>query len=294
LAAVFEEAAQEKTASSNIGGAPIAVLSEREEEQEKAAVSHQDEPLQSGSSHDSSPLKTEPIVTKLATVRQRTRKSRAWLIGIVALTLFSLLIGSTAFAALTLVYNGHNPFTAKVPSTTPTHAPAAKATATITHTPTATAIPTTPAQPPTAPVPIQLTSSANFTIQPPIFNNMTPVTNDAIFQGGYSILGAGGQVVVDFSLLPHANTATLYLTGLVSQNGPDVTGSSPISISCNGQVVTSNFTMPGNGGTGIGPSTAQFTISQCLIQGNNLLQFAVSPNAVTNFWLYNLSVTQSN
>lgn len=245
-------------------------------------------------------LQDKRTVTQLASDRRQGRKPRSWLIGVVALVLLSALAGGIAFAVFTLPHNTHNSVQATAPFKTPPRVPTAKATAqppTATAQPptaTPTAPPATTAQPPAAPAPVHMVSSADFTTQPPSFNNMTPVSSNATFQSGYSVLGLGGQVTVAFTLQPNVKTVTLSVRGLVSQAGPGNTGFSPISIYCNGQTVTSNFTMPGDGGTGQAASTASFTLSQQLSQGNNQVQLVVDPTAQTNFWLYDLTVTQSS
>jgi serine/threonine protein kinase len=331
FAAAFEEAAEEKTTASDIESVPTAVLlehmmasSEHVEEQEKVVANHQSKPPQLESLHSSPPLQDEravaqlasptPItrsnseiglqgeraVSQLAPDRRQDRKPRPWLIGVAALTLLSVLAGGTAFAVLTLAPNTHNATNATTSSKATAHPPAAKATATPTATTqppaaTPTIPPVTTTQPPAAPAPAPVIASADFTTQVPGLNNMTLVANDSFFSGnGYSTLDVNQQVVVAFTLQPNVNTVTLFLTGLVSQNGSNVTGFSPINIYCNGQAVTLNFTMPGNGGTGIGPSTASFTLSmQQLFQGSNQVQLVVASNALTLFWLYNLTVKQS-
>ena len=331
FATAFEEAAEGKTTASNIEGVPaIASLvhmtasSEHVEEQEKAVASRQGGSPQLESLHSSPPLQDERAAAQLASptsitgsnsgiglqderaaaqvapVGRQERRPRSWLIGVVALVLLSVLAGGTAFAVLTLSHNTHNSVQAIVPFKIPTHAPAAKATTTPTATaqpPTAT-VPTDPAttaQPPAAPAPVHVVSSVDFTTQPPALNNMTLEANDSAFGNGYSVLGNSERVIVAFMLQPNVKTVTLSFSGLVSQNGPNVTGFSPITIYCNDQVVTSNYTMPGNGGAGIGPSTATFTIPMQLISsGSNQLQLMVDSDAQTNFWLYNLTVTQSS
>jgi serine/threonine protein kinase len=247
------------------------------------------------------------LAATVVTSRRQVRKRRLLLIGVVALALLSALVGSTIFAILIPLQNTHNATNATVHSVkatvhpkTTAHSPVANATATSTKTaqlPTATptASPITTAQPPTAPVNVHVVSSADFTTQPPGLNNMTLVTNESFYSNGHSVLSNSLEVAVAFTLQPDVKTVTLSVTGLVSRSLLNTTGFSPINIYCNNQIVASNYTMPGNGGTGTGPSTATFSISmQQLTQGNNQLQLVVASDAATNFWLYNLTVTQSS
>lgn len=331
FATAFEEAAEEKTtASDNIESVPatmplvhMTASSEHVETQEKAVASHQGGPSQLESLYGSPPLQNERTVTQLASptpvrgsnsgiglhdkltaiqlapARRQARKPRSWLIGVVALALLSAFVGGTVFAALALAPNTHNAAKATTSSKATAQPPAAKATATPTATAqppaaTSTALPTATAQPPAAPAPAPVISFADFTTQLPGLNKMTLVTNEATFQGGHSMLDVNQQVIIAFTLQPNAKTVTLFVRGLVSQNGSNVTGLSPINIYCNGQIIASNFTMPGSGGTGIGPSTALFTLSmQQLTQGNNRVRLVVASNALTVFWLYRLTVRQS-
>ena len=289
FATAFEVAAGQKITASTIESAPTTVLSEHVKEQEKAIANRQSESHLLESVPSSLPVQNDLTATKLAPARRQARKPRSLLIGGVALVLLSTLVGSTIFTVFTLPHIAHNSARAATPSKGTAHSPAAPATSTTpAHPPTET----TPTQTPAAPT--QMISSADFTAPTPNLNNMTLVTNNAVFTTNHSILSSNQQVTVAFPLLPNVKTVTLSVTALVSQNGPNITGFSPINISCNNQVVASNYTMPGNGGTGIGPATATFPISmQQLTQGSNQVQLVVASNAQTVFWLYNLSVTQS-
>ena len=245
------------------------------------------------------------LATTITISRRQARKQRPLSIGVVALVLLLALVGGTIFAILTPSQNTHNATKATVhsaqatvPPKTTAHSPVANATTTSTTTAqspmaTPTASPTATVQPP--PAPVNVVSSADFTTQSPSLNNMTLVTNESFYSNGHAVLSNSLKVVVAFTFQPDVKTVTLSVTGLVSQGVLNTTGFSPISISCNNQSIASNYTMPGNGGAGTGPSTATFQITtQQLVQGNNQVQLMVDSNALTNFWLYNLTVKQSS
>lgn len=198
---------------------------------------------------------------------QQTKKTRGLLVGIVVFALLLILGGSTTFGVVTLTGNAHISATA---TATFRLATARSATATVT---------------------AQLTSIADFTIQMPVFTNMILIFNNATFNHDHAVLSPNQQVAVTFPLRPNINTVLLSLRALVSQNGPNTPGYSPISIYCNNQVVVENYTIPGHGGS---PNTTTIQIPlQELTQGSNQLRLVVASNAETFFWLYNLSVTQS-
>lgn len=145
---------------------------------------------------------------------------------------------------------------------------------------TATALATTP-----------FISAVNFTTQTPSLSHITLISNDSSFSTDHADLLPNQKVTIGFTLQPHKSNIMLSIRGLVSQNGPNNPGFSPINISCNGQTVVSNYTIPGNGNS---PDTTSIQLpNQQLTATNNQLQIQVASNAQTIFWLYNLEVTQS-
>jgi hypothetical protein len=213
---------------------------------------------------------------------QQTKKPRRFLVVIVALAFFLILGGSTPFAMMTLSNNAHISADATATSR--------QATSTVTSR-LATSTATSLSAAATATATAQLTAIADFTTQSPRLTNMTVVTNDSTFESDHSVLFSNQQVVVDFTLQPHVNTVSLSLRALVSQSGANNPGSSPISIYCNGQVVVSDYTMPGNGYSA-NTTSIQIPMQQ-LTQGKNQLRLVVASKAQTAFWLYGLAVTQS-
>jgi hypothetical protein len=289
FATAFEEAAEGRTTARNIGDLFATVPSERMGYQEKAIANRQDRSLQLDTLHSSPPLQNTRTVTyredslpKLASTARQTRKPRSLLIGVLVLALLLILVGSTTFAVVSLANKAHISATATATSRLATSTATARV---------ATSTATAQSVAATATATAQLTSSADFTTQTPGLKNMTVVANDSTFATDHSILFPNQQVIVAFTLQPHVNTVTLSLRALVSQNGPNNPGSSPITIYCNNQVVVSNYTMPGNGYSA-NTTSIQIPMQQ-LTQGSNQLRLVIASNAQTAFWLYNLSVAQS-
>ena len=200
---------------------------------------------------------------------------RGLLTGIIAAVLVLILGSGGTFAALTI--SNHAQMLASATATATTRL---VTTTAANHQATATAT--------TA----QLTSVADFTTQSPKLSNMTVLSNDSQFNTDHVILTPGQQVVVAFTLQPNTKSVFLSIRALVSQAGPNNPGFSPINLFCNGQVVVSNYTMPGNGYT---PNTTSIQIPfQQLTTTSNQLRLLVAPEAKTFFWLYSLQIVQSS
>jgi serine/threonine protein kinase len=137
---------------------------------------------------------------------------------------------------------------------------------------------------------------ADFSVQPVRVRDLVLVQNGAIPQNGFSVVGQGGQVVVDYTLTgnysltgPHKPILTVIMRGLVSRNGNDA-GYAPISLLCNGQFIVQNFTLPGGG---FNPETSSFQVPfGFLTRGRNRITFEVSSTSTTNFWIYDLKIMQ--
>lgn len=281
FAMAFEEAAEGRTTGRNVERLFAPVLPEHVEHQEKELANSQFVPLRLGRVDSSPPLYNtltvpyykEIPLPEFSSAVQQTRKPHGFLVGMVVLALLLLLGGITTFALITRSNNASI---------------SAVATATATsHLATSTATSLSAAAAAIA----ERTSVADFTTQAPGLTNITIVTNDAAFNTDHSVLFSNQQIVVDFTLQPQVKTVSLSLRALVSQNGANNPGSSPISIYCNGQAVVSDYTMPG---TGYNANTTSIQIPvQQLMPGSNQLRLVISSNAQTAFWLYNLAVTQS-
>lgn len=202
---------------------------------------------------------------------------RGLLTGIIAAVLILILGSGGTFAALTISNHAH--MLASATATATTRLATATTTSAANHQATATA---------TAAL---LTSGADFTVQSPKLSNMTLVSNDSQFNTDHAILAPGQQVVIAFTSQPNTKSVFLTIRALVSQAGPNNAGFSPINLFCNGQVVVSNYTMPGNGYTA-NTTSIQIPFQQ-LTATNNQLRLLVAPEAKTFFWLYNLQVVQS-
>jgi serine/threonine protein kinase len=288
FATAFEEAGEGRTTARDIGSVFAPVPSERIEYQEQALANRPGGSLQPGGLH-SSPSPHNALTTyqddsppKLAATARPTSKPRSLLMGGLILALLLILVGSTTFAIVTQANNAHISAAATATSRLATSTAVARI---------ATSTATAQLVAATATTTAQLTSSADFTTQAPALKNMTVVANDSAFDTNHSVLFSNQQVIVTFPLQPHVTTVTLSLRALVSQNGPNTPGSSPITIYCNNQVVVSNYMMPGNGYSA-NTTSIQIPIQQ-LTQGSNQLRLVVAPDAQTAFWLYNLSVAQS-
>jgi serine/threonine protein kinase len=284
FATAFEEAADGRTSTRNIENVFATVPSDRRGYPQEDMVNCQIEPLYLERRQDTPPLQNDPTLpsweasqTLLPSTTRQAKKPRGFLIGSVVLALLLLIGGGSTFAVVTFSQNAHISATATATTLlTASHSATATATSRLAATSTATAL---------------LTSTADFTTQSPTLTNMTVVANESAFQTDHSLLLPNQQVVVAFTLQPHVNTVSLSLRALVSQNGPNTPGSSPISIFCNDQVVVSNYTMPGNGYSA-NTTSIQIPMQQ-LIQGSNQIRLVVASDAQTVFWLYSLGVTQS-
>jgi serine/threonine protein kinase len=290
FATAFEEAADGRTTTRNIENLFATVPSDRRGYPQGDMVNRQIEPLYLDRRQNTPPLQNDPTTPSreayqplLPSTAQQAKKPRGFLIGIVVLALLLIIGGGSTFAVVTFSQNAHVSATATATTLlTASHSATATATSRF-------ATSTATAQLATATA--LLTSTADFTTQSPTLTNMTVVANESAFQTDHSLLLPNQQVVVAFTLQPHVNTVSLSLHALVSQNGPNNPGSSPISISCNTQVVVSNYTMPGNGYSA-NTTSIQIPMQQ-LTQGSNQIRLVVASNAQTAFWLYSLGVTQS-
>ena len=143
---------------------------------------------------------------------------------------------------------------------------------------------------PTATTAPHFTSVADFTTQSPQLSNMKLLRNDSSFQDNHSVIDGNGQVVIAFPAHANMKTVTIVIRGLISQSSPNQSGFAPINLLCNGQVIVSNYIMPGNG---FAPDTTSIQIpGGDLASGTNQIELQVTQDAQTLFWLYRLEVQQ--
>lgn len=220
---------------------------------------------------------SKSTIKQLQPIR-KPKKARNGLI-VLAITLFFLLIlgSSGTFAALTISSQAH------------IYATAAAATQSLAATALAQSAEATATT--QAAAAAQLISAADFTTETPKMSNMTVVSSDASFDTDHSVLNTGQQVTVTFTLQPDVKSVSLAIRALVSQASTNKAGFAPIEVYCNGQIVVSNYTMPGNGND-INTTSIQIPAQQ-LTSGSNQLQIVVAANAKTLFWLYKIDVVQS-
>jgi serine/threonine protein kinase len=218
--------------------------------------------------HSSAQTSLQPIQEQSIYAGKRRKRRSGWFVGtMVLLAVLVFVLGGVGIFPLIKNLSAHSP---AAPIATPA----------LTSTPMPTVIPVT-----------NVTSVANFTTQSPQLSNLTLVKNDSLFQTDHSILQNNGQVVVAFSSQKNGKTVTLVIRGLVSQISPNQSGFSPINLLCNGQVIVSNYIMPGNG---FSPNTTSIQVpDQEITPGVNQLELQIASNAQTSFWLYKLEVQQN-
>jgi len=217
----------------------------------------------------------EPIQERSTYAGKRRRGRSGRLVGMmVLLAVLALLLGGVVAFPFIKNFSAHSPAISSPATLVPTVAPM----------PTATPVPTT--------IPVtNVTSVADFTTQSPQLSNITLLRNDSLFQTDHSTLQSNGQIVIAFTSQKNAKTVTLVIRGLVSQSSPNQSGFSPINLLCNGQVIVSNYIMPGNG---FDPNTTSIQVpNQEIIPGVNQLELQAANNAQTFFWLYRLEVQQN-
>ncbi len=139
-------------------------------------------------------------------------------------------------------------------------------------------------------------NEVDFSVGPPRVRNMTLVRNDSTLVNGFSILGQGGQVIVNYTLPQNVSLTgrsqpnlSIVIRALVSRAGDQV-GYAPMSLRWNNQFIVQDFTIPGGG---FNANTSSFQIpSGFLTQGSNQITLAISPQSQTYFWIYDLKIMQ--
>jgi hypothetical protein len=128
--------------------------------------------------------------------------------------------------------------------------------------------------------------SANVSVYPPQTSGLQITQNDGQFMGDHIIIGNSGRFTVSFPLDAPAPLIVDFV-GLVSRSG-DQDGYSPVTVSVNGKVIASDYTVPGGG---FGYQDNPFYAARELTQaGQNTFSIQVAANARTYFWLRSASV----
>jgi len=127
---------------------------------------------------------------------------------------------------------------------------------------------------------------ADVSVWPPKTAGLTITQNDGQFAGDHEIIGNNGRFTVSFAL--DAPTPLIVdFVGLVSRLG-DQDGYSPVTVTLNGHVIASSYTVPGGGyGYQDNPFHAARELTQA---GQNTFGIQVAADARSYFWLRGASV----
>jgi hypothetical protein len=128
--------------------------------------------------------------------------------------------------------------------------------------------------------------TADVSVWPPRTVGLTITQNDGQFAGDHEIIGNNGRFTVSFPL--DAPTPLIVdFVGLVSRLG-DQDGYSPVTVSVNGHVIASNYTVPGGG---YNYQSNPFYAARELTQaGQNTFTIQVAADARSYFWLRGATV----